>query len=55
MTKTDTIKEIRRLNPTANLTFLEAFSDRDLQEYLQRLWEAKDGFACDGGMGAGRG
>jgi hypothetical protein len=37
MTKSDTIAEIMRINPTVNSAFLAEFSADQLSEYLQRL------------------
>ncbi len=36
-TKSDTISEIMRINPTVNSAFLAGFSADQLGEYLQRL------------------
>lgn len=54
MTKHDTIREIRRLNPTADSNFLERFSDKDLEKYLQRLWETGQGSEARGTRSAAR-
>jgi hypothetical protein len=37
MTKSDTIAEIMRINPTVNSAFLAEFAADQLNEYLQRL------------------
>ena len=37
MTKSDTIAEIMRIDPTVNSAFLAEFSADQLSEYLQRL------------------
>ena len=37
MTKSDTISEIMRINPTVNSAFLAGFSADQLNEYLERL------------------
>ena len=37
MTKSDTLSEIMRINPTINAAFLAEFSAEQLREYLERL------------------
>jgi hypothetical protein len=37
MTKSDTISEIMRINPTVNSAFLSEFAADQLSEYLYRL------------------
>ena len=37
MTKSDTIADIMRINPTVNSAFLAEFAADQLNEYLQRL------------------
>lgn len=39
MSKRDLIDQIRRMNPTAQPTFLATFRDEDLLAYLQQLQE----------------
>lgn len=41
MTKSDTITEIMRLNPTVGAAFLSEFNNDDLARYLRRLREVR--------------
>lgn len=41
-TKSDTIAEIMRLNPSVGATFLSEFSNDDLVRYLRRLRDLRE-------------
>lgn len=41
-TKSDTIAEIMRLNPSVGATFLSEFSNDDLVRYLRRLCDLRE-------------
>jgi hypothetical protein len=43
MTKGQLIDEIRAVNPTAQTDFLQQFEEPELQEYVRRLAELKNG------------
>ena len=42
MTKSDTISEIMRLNPSVGATFLSEFTNDDLVRYLRRLRDLRE-------------
>lgn len=42
MTKSDTISEIMRLNPSVGATFLSEFTNDQLIRYLHRLRDLRD-------------
>ncbi len=42
MPKSDTIDAIIRINPSANPTFLAGFSNRELDDYLNRLHQVPE-------------
>lgn len=42
MTKSDTITEIMRINPSVGATFLSEFNNDDLVRYLRRLRDLRD-------------
>ena len=41
-TKSDTITEIMRINPSVGATFLSEFSNDDLMRYLRRLRDLRE-------------
>lgn len=47
ISKSDTINEIRTLNPTANPGFLAEFSSEELSRYLCRLKSAQRRTRCN--------